>query len=130
MMVLDTDICIEIIRENRKVIHARNSYSGDVAVSFMTVAELRYGADYSANPGGNHERVSRFLETVMGIQSSGDVAGWFGKVKSSLRRKRHLIPDADILVAATALSIGRPLVTGNAKHFARIEGLELEDWTR
>jgi tRNA(fMet)-specific endonuclease VapC len=130
MMVLDTDVCIEILRENRKVIEKRKNYSGELAVSFMTIAELRYGADYSGNPGGNHARVSRFLKSVQDIASCVDIADWFGKVKASLKRKHLLIPDADILVAATALSRGMPLVTGNTRHFSRIDGLALEDWTR
>ena len=37
-----------------------------------------------------------------------------------------LIGDFDILIAATALSEGIPLVTDNTDHFGRIEGLEVE----
>ena len=36
--------------------------------------------------------------------------------------------DTDILIASIALENGMTLVTGNTKHFERIEGLELENW--
>lgn len=47
---------------------------------------------------------------------------------ASLRRQGEILPDADILVAATALANDCVLVTGNEKHFRRIKGLEVENW--
>ena len=32
-------------------------------------------------------------------------------------------------IAATALTSGCPLATGNVRHFDRFEGLEIQDWT-
>jgi len=36
--------------------------------------------------------------------------------------------DADLIIAATALSQGFVLVTGNSSHFSWIQGLTLQDW--
>jgi predicted nucleic acid-binding protein len=47
---------------------------------------------------------------------------------ANLRRQGEILPDADILVAATALANDCVLVTGNEKHFRRIKGLEVENW--
>jgi predicted nucleic acid-binding protein len=41
-----------------------------------------------------------------------------------------LVPDADILIAATALSKCSKLITGNIKHFDRFENLIIENWIR
>ena len=41
-----------------------------------------------------------------------------------------MIPDADHFIGAKALEYADALITGNAKHFSRIEGLRIEDWTR
>ena len=38
--------------------------------------------------------------------------------------------DADLFIAAIALSHGATLVTGNHKHYERIPGLVGEDWLR
>ena len=40
-----------------------------------------------------------------------------------------LLPDADLFIAATTLVHGTLLVTGNARHFERIDGLRIESWT-
>ena len=42
MILLDTDICIELLRGNAKVIDKRQGYDEKVAISFMSVAELFY----------------------------------------------------------------------------------------
>ena len=49
-------------------------------------------------------------------------------MKAYLVRAGRAIPDADILVAAAALSRSCPLATGNVRHFSRIWGLQLQDW--
>jgi tRNA(fMet)-specific endonuclease VapC len=47
-----------------------------------------------------------------------------------LHQRGSLIEDADILIAATALVHGLPLVTENASHFVRIPDLAVESWRR
>jgi tRNA(fMet)-specific endonuclease VapC len=47
-----------------------------------------------------------------------------------LHQQGSLIEDADILIAATALVHGLPLVTENASHFNRIPNLVVESWRR
>jgi tRNA(fMet)-specific endonuclease VapC len=47
---------------------------------------------------------------------------------ATLRREGRLLPDADLLIAATALAHGHTLVTSNLKHFERVPGLQLENW--
>jgi tRNA(fMet)-specific endonuclease VapC len=45
------------------------------------------------------------------------------EIYAGLRQSGTIILDADILIAATALVHGLPLVTENSKHFQRITGL-------
>jgi predicted nucleic acid-binding protein len=40
----------------------------------------------------------------------------------------HPRDDADLIIAATALDVGRVLVTGNTPHYAWIPGLQLANW--
>ena len=130
MILLDTDICVEILRGNPAMLRKKEAYPDVTAVSFMTAAELHYGAAFSGYPEASIKAVEAFLSSMNVLRSSDSVMRSFGTIKAGLRRKRILIPDADLFIGATAVAHGVPLVTGNTKHFSRIESLELEDWTR
>lgn len=128
MIILDTDVCVHILRGNLAVIEERQKYSGQAAVSFMTAAELFYGAEKSAKPGKNKTLVDQFLLSVATVESDRNIARRFGSLKASLEGDGLPLADADLLIAATALERADLLVTGNIKHFSRIEGLSLANW--
>lgn len=128
MIILDTDVCIHILRGNFSVIEQRQKHSGQIALSFMTAAELFYGAEKSANPFKNRTLVDQFLLTVVIVETDRNVVRRFGRLKAALEGGGLPLTDADLLIAATALEKADLLVTGNTKHFSRIEGLNLANW--
>jgi hypothetical protein len=56
------------------------------------------------------------------------VAEQASDIYDELRGKGELVEDADILIAASALVHGLVVVTDNSSHFARIAGLDIENW--
>lgn len=58
-----------------------------------------------------------------------EVAAEYARIASLLRRHGRTRSDFDLLIAATAKCRGLVLATCNAKHFAGIEGLAVEDWS-
>ncbi len=130
MILLDTDVCIELLRGNRKVIEYRERESDSIAVSFMTVAELYYGARKSGQATKNSRLVDEFLLTVNIQHSTIPVAKRFGELKSRLQLAGLSIEDADLFIAATSLESCEKLVTGNIRHYSRIEELRIENWLR
>lgn len=50
------------------------------------------------------------------------------EIYADLYRRGQLISDADVLIAATAMTHDMTLVTENADHFKRIAGLRIESW--
>jgi len=130
MILLDTDVCIELLRGNVKVIAHRKRSAEQTAISFMTVGELLYGAAKSSYPEKNQRLVEEFILTIMIIQSTMSIMQKFGSLKAELDRQGQLITDADLFIAATALTHCTTLVTGNTKHFQRIEALHTQNWIR
>lgn len=128
MILLDTDVCVSLLRGNAGIAERLRNMSGGASVSFMTVAELSYCAEKSAYPDQNRTLVERFLLTVPVIESDRSSMRLFGKLKAQLEVQGERLPDADLLIAAIALSRDLLLATGNLKHFARIPGLLAEDW--
>ena len=130
MILLDTDICIELLRGNSQVIDKRQGYEEKVAISFMSVAELFYGAEKSDNTGKNNRLIEEFLLTIEVIHSDLEILKKIGELKTVLGTGGNILADADILIAATTLAKCNMLITGNVNHFRRIEELKIENWIR
>ncbi len=128
MILLDTDICIELLRGNQTVIEKRQNYEDRVAISFMTVGELFYGAERSTNRVKNMNVVEEFILSIDIISTDIEILKKFGELKASLYKNKILRPDADILIASVALTKCSKLITGNIKHFTRFDNLSLENW--
>ncbi|MBN1410912.1 MAG: type II toxin-antitoxin system VapC family toxin [Spirochaetales bacterium] len=130
MILIDTDVCIEILRGNRQIMNRRREYGGNVAVSFMTAGELFYGAGKSGHSAVNRHLVTEFLLVTEIIESDIDIMRRFGIIKAELKTRNEMLPDADIIIGATALEKCEKLITGNTGHFNRIPGLKVENWIR
>lgn len=130
MNILDTDTCIEILRGNEQVIQRHIETTGQVCTTWVTAAELYYGAACSARPDESRLLVGHFLSTLEIIGLDALAVERFGLLKRSLELAGTRLSDLDLLIAAISLSATATLVTGNRKHYQRIPGLEIEDWIR
>ncbi len=130
MILLDTDVCIEILRGNQFVIEKRFECDERVAICFMTVGELFYGAERSKYTLKNISLVEEFMLSIDIIDTDVEILRKFGELKASIYHRKIMLPDADILIAATALTKCLKLITGNVKHFNRSESLVTENWLR
>jgi tRNA(fMet)-specific endonuclease VapC len=130
MILLDTDTCIEILRGNQSVINKRIETGELVAISFMTVGELYYGAEKSTSSNKNRRLVAEFILSVNVINTDIQIMQKFGEIKAQLTLKSTPLADTDILIAATSLTLCKKLITGNIKHFEKIDDLVIENWIR
>ena len=130
MRILDTDVCIEILRGNQKVIERRAAIIDKVATTWITACELSYGAEKSRYRDANALLVTSFLATLPVLGLNLAAAEHFGRTKSQLESAGFRVADADLLIASIAMAHGGMLVTGNRRHYDRISGLPVEDWIR
>ena len=129
MIFLDTDVCVAYLRGDARIVaKVRSLDPDDLAVSAMTAAELFYGAEKANDPDRSRMRVEEFLGSLDVVQTDENTVRTFGYVKAYLAKAGLSIPDADLLVAAAALSRSCPLASGNVRHFSRIWGLQLQNW--
>lgn len=96
-----------------------------IAISWITVGELYEGAFGFANP---QQHLASFREFIRPLHTYGvndAVMERFATIRSFLRRRGQIIPDFDILLAATALEYQLTVLTFNHKHLSKIPDLRL-----
>lgn len=128
--LLDTNICVFLFRRKFPSVLQRlhQTQAGEVGISAVTLAELRYGADRSSDPPKNHAVIDAFLTTVAVVEFREDAARLYGLVRSDLESRGTPIGPLDNMIAAHTLSLGVTLVTNNVREFSRVTGLVVEDW--
>lgn len=63
------------------------------------------------------------------VDFTPDDASASGRLRAVLKGKGTPIGDIDTLIAGQALARGWAVVTRNVRHFGRVEGLSLIDWS-
>jgi len=130
--LLDTDILSEYFRGNRKVVANAEKYldkAGKFNISIITYYEILNGLLYK----DAKKQLMRFAEfseinniLLLTIESVGISA----EIQAKLRKTGNEIGHTDTLIAGIALSNSLELVTNNVRHFKRIEGLKVLNWTK
>ena len=129
--LLDTDICIYLIKKKPpSAIEKLHAYQvGDIGISVVTVAELRYGAAKSQRIQQNHEALDLFLAPFEIVVFDENAAATYGEIRAQLEKAGEPIGPLDLLIAAQAKSLSMTLVTNNVGEFKRVKGLKIETWT-
>ena len=119
--LVDSDVLIDVYRGNIRAGEYIDTLPQRWALSQVSALELIVGAR-------NKEEVARtdkFLSdyVIVPLQGSAGVRAYELLKKYA---KSHALQVFDSLIAATAIEESLTLVTRNRKHFAMIEGLNLE----
>ena len=129
--LIDTNIIIYSIKGNPIV---QNNFLKNEnipkSISVITYGELLFGAKKSQNYEKNIAMVYRIKELFPIIEVDRAIIEAFSELKANLQKSGSSIDDFDLLIASTALTMNSILVTNNEKHFNRIKGLKIENWSK
>lgn len=132
MMLLDTNICIYLLnqRPGFEVILRRmdGRRQGEVALSAITLAELRFGIAASQRRPVNLAKLELFLAAFEIVPFDAPAASTYGSLRAQLQARGTPIGPLDTLIAAHALALGAIMVTHNVREFGRVPGLTVENW--
>lgn len=106
----------------------KNNFQYGVTISSITLAELEFGVQASANIEKNTIALYKFLSIVEILDFDSSSATEYGKIRADLKKKGTPIGNMDMLIAAHAKSEDLIVVTHNTRKFERVKGLQLEDW--
>ncbi len=128
--LLDTNICIYIA--NGRPLAVRHRFEEhtleELAMSTITVGELRFGAEKSQNRERAMTTIEQLVRMIQPCALPLSAAEHYGHVRASLQLQGLPIGNNDLWLAAHALAEGWILVTNNTREFARVPGLQIENW--
>lgn len=130
--MLDTNICIFAIKQKPENV-IRNILAHDpdeLCISSITYAELMHGVEKSQLVEKNRLAMMMFLSPFTVLEFDSKAAEEYGRIRTRLERRGTPIGTMDNLIAGHAMSQGLTVVTNNTREYARIDGLQVEDWTR
>ena len=128
--LLDTNICIYIAKgqplEVRRRFEAHAVH--ELAMSVITVGELRFGAEKSQARARSLETIDQLVAMIRPCALPMQAADHYGSVRATLQKSGNMIGNNDLWLAAHALAEGWTLVTNNTREFERVPGLRVENW--
>ncbi|HUK48367.1 MAG TPA: type II toxin-antitoxin system VapC family toxin [Terriglobales bacterium] len=129
--LLDTNIVSDLVRNphGRVTDHIRKLGEERVCTSIIVAAELHYGAAKKGSA-----RLSAQLAAVLGaleaLPFEKPADKLYGNIRAHLEQSGKPIGANDLLIAAQTIALGYILVTDNDREFARVDGLQCENWLR
>jgi tRNA(fMet)-specific endonuclease VapC len=130
MYLLDTDTIIYSLKGNQRVMDALARHADSPkAISVITFGELIFGARRSRHVQENLAKVYRIKEMLPVIDITPAIMECFGELKAELKQKGTSVADLDLMIGATALTLGYSIVTNNVRHLSKIPGLSVENWS-
>ncbi len=126
-VILDTSVLIAAEKSGGFDFNIYQDF-GAVFMSAISVSELLLGVHY-ANTAARRAKRSAFVETMLSaidvLDFTREVARLHADITAALRTKGRLIGSHNLIIAATGLYHGFPVVTGNTTELSRVEGLRV-----
>jgi len=129
---LDANVLIDVLRRRQAVLsnwQAAVEQGTPLVLSSLVLHELEAGAELSARPDIHRARLRELLAYADIVEFDDEDARASGRIRAELQRKGRPIGPLDTLIAGQALARGWTVVTSNVRHFGRVDGLRLIDWS-
>lgn len=142
--LLDTNVCIAI----RDILAGKQPYTPErqrrldqiktrwssvpsqrLAMSTVTLGELRFGAAKSGNPGRANARLDQLLALIQVLPMEVEVSRHYADIRHALESSGVPIGSNDTWISAHGRHTQRTVVTANMREFQRVPSLSVEDWT-
>lgn len=142
--LLDTNVCIairELLKgkapsnpdKARKLAQIKARWSqipkDKLSMSAITLGELRYGAEKSVDPIKAKALIAAVQSEVRVLHLDDATGEHYGSIRAGLETQGQTIGPNDLWIAAHGRAHNCTVVTNNTGEFARVPGLQLEDWS-
>lgn len=129
--LLDTNMMGHFLDRRRGVgerIRSAREQGAIIGTCLPVVAEMFFGAEFSATREINRERLVRGLSRVRCWPFDRRAAEEYGRIAAELRRIGRTMGPIDIPLAAIALALGNCTVVSSDSDLKAVPGLPVENW--
>jgi tRNA(fMet)-specific endonuclease VapC len=128
--LLDTCVISDFIKgEPATQTCLKQTLPADIAISSITIMELRYGM--MLNPQRAQKIapiITNLIQPIAILPFNTPEAEKAAEIRAILKFQGQPIGAYDVLIAATALQHQLIMVTANQREFDRVPGLQTENW--
>lgn len=129
--LLDTNVIIAAMKGQAEVrARLERTPLAEIILSPIVLGELAFGAEKSANPQRNFERLVQLTSRLGLAPIDGRTTRHYARIRALLERQGRGIGANDTWIAAHALGLGASVVTDNVGEFSRVPDLPVENWLR
>ncbi len=127
--VLDTNTLIYFFKNKGSVANTLLSKAPvEIGIPSVVLYELELGIAKSVSPKKRKQQLNDLVSIISVMPFGTEEAKTAAIVRARLEQQGTPIGPYDVLIAATALTHKKILVTNNQKEFSRVKGLRLENW--
>jgi tRNA(fMet)-specific endonuclease VapC len=129
IFALDSNVVIHAMKGAGRVAArlARMSPT-EIAIPAVVVYELEFGTMRSNDPERRRKELERLLGAISILPFDDRAASLAAKLRYDLEQSGIAIGPIDTLIAGTVLAHGAKLISHNTREFAKVPGLQIEDW--
>jgi tRNA(fMet)-specific endonuclease VapC len=130
MYMLDTNICIYVLKHHSDKLRHKFKAINNICISSVTYGELCFGIENGV--GSMREtrwgQLDIFTQRLLIDPWDEDAARHYGFIRALLKKQGAMIGNNDLLISAHARSMNAVLVTNNIREFSRVPDLSIENW--
>jgi tRNA(fMet)-specific endonuclease VapC len=132
LYMLDTDSVSYLVRGKAPALdaHVASVSPKYLCISAVTRGELLYGLKLKDGAQRLARLIDQFLLRVQCLPWDEVAATHFASIAAELHKAGTRIGSMDAMIAGHAMATGAVLVTNNARHFSRVTGLTVENWSQ
>lgn len=125
--VVDTDVLSYAFRnDDRIALYSKHLQGTQLVASFMTLAELQYGALRAGWGPARCQRLNDFLlQHVTVFHETPDLCKVWAELRVGVEEKGRHLPPSDGWIASTAVLLDVPLLSHNRRDYQAVDRLNL-----
>ena len=131
MVCLDTSFIVDVLRgkqDAKRVLEELTATSETTSIATPTLMELQTSIALNTRGSNEGELIDQIKASSVLLSLDHESATRAGDIEATLILAGKTIPPVDIMIAAIALQNNEAVLTRNARHFKRIEGLEVRTY--